>query len=77
MEKEIEQGSWLLCRGPAEIALTGVCEHEPTDDGEPLPAADLWLSMLAACGEDEANLARMFVTLSDDKEGYGSACDQF
>lgn len=77
LEKEIEQGSWMVCRGPAEIALTGVCEHEPTEGDEPKPNADLWLSMMTACGEDEAKLAQLTSTLSDDDEEYGSACDQF
>ena len=76
LEKEIKQGSWILCRGPADIALSGVCEHEPTEEGEPRPKADLWLSMMSACGDDEAKLAQLFEAASD-YDAYGGACDQW
>lgn len=76
LEKEIKQGCWLLCRGPPEIALSGVCEHEPTQDEEPRPKADLWLSMMCAYGEDEAKLAQLTLTASED-DVYGEACDEF
>jgi len=76
LEKEIKQGCWLLCRGPPEIALTGACDHDSTEEGEPRPKADLWLSMLSACGEDEAKLASLVEAASEDDE-YGEALDEF
>lgn len=76
LEREIQQGCWLPVRGPPEIALSGVCEHEPTGEEEPRPKADLWLSMLSSCGEDEAKLAHLVVDASEDDE-YSVACDEF
>jgi len=76
LEREIEQGSWILCRGPAGIALTGVCEHEEIEEGEPRLKADLWLSMISACGQEEAQLAQLLEAAYGDDE-YGNACDQF
>jgi putative AlgH/UPF0301 family transcriptional regulator len=58
LENEIAQGFWIPCRGPPEIALSGICEHEPTESGK-RPMADLWLSMMSACGEEEAKLAHL------------------
>ncbi|CAJ1942882.1 unnamed protein product [Cylindrotheca closterium] len=61
LESEMAHGFWIPCRGPAEIALSGTCEHEPsTDKSDPPPAKDLWLSMMSACGQDEARLASIF-----------------
>jgi hypothetical protein len=76
LEREIRQGCWFLCRGPPEITVSGACDHELTDDGEPRPRADLWLSMLSACGEDEAKLAQLMDAASEDDE-YGAPCDEF
>jgi hypothetical protein len=77
LEREIKQGCWIPCCGPPEIALSGVCEHEPTDDeGKPRPKADLWLSMMSAMGEGEAMLAHLLVAAPQDDE-YGDACDDF
>ncbi len=75
LEKEISEGCWLLCRGPPEIALSGVCDHEQVDEGEPRPKADLWLSMMSAFGEDEARLAYLMQAASEDDE-YGGPCDE-
>ena len=74
LESEIERGCWLPCRGPTEIALSGICDHEPTEKGKPRPKADLWLSMLSACGEDEAVLAHL-VYNDDGEDDLGAACD--
>lgn len=63
-------------KGPPEIALSGVCEHEPTEEDEPRPRADLWLSMMSSCGEDETKLAHLVAKASEDDE-YGAACDEF
>ncbi len=60
LESEIERGFWIPCRGPPEIALTGKCEHMQADSRD-----DLWLSMLSACGQDEANLAQLLVDADD------------
>ena len=59
LESEIERGFWLPCRGPPEIALHGMCVHEPTGSNDDRPKADLWLSMLSACGEGEMQLAHL------------------
>jgi hypothetical protein len=76
LEQEIQQGCWLPVHGPPEIALSGVCEHEPTNEREPRPKADLWLSMMSSCGEDEANLAHLMANASEFDD-YGAACDEF
>lgn len=76
LEGEIERGFWLPCRGPPEIALSGICDHEPTEKGRPRPKADLWLSMLSACGEEEAELAHL-VWSDDGKDECGDPCDEF
>jgi hypothetical protein len=60
LESEIAQGFWIPCRGPPEIALTGICEHDTTSKSEIKPLADLWLSMMSACGNDEGRLANLF-----------------
>ena len=76
LESEVERGLWLPVRGPPEIALTGICDHEPTEKGKPRPIADLWLSMLSACGEKESELAHLI--WSDDGESEcGGPCDHF
>ena len=81
MEDEIAKGWWIPCSGPAEIAVSGVCEHGPTEEGEPRPKADLWLSMLSACGKDEARLAHLLLpATTEDMDGedmYGNPCDDF
>lgn len=76
LEKEIREGCWLLCRGPPEMALTGVCEHEQLEEGESRPQADLWLSMMSAVGEHEATLAHLMET-ADEHDAYGGASDEF
>jgi len=76
LESEIERGCWLPCRGPPEIAHSGICEHEPTEKGKSRPKADLWLSMLSAFGEDEAKLAHL-VWNDDGKDANGGPCDEF
>jgi putative AlgH/UPF0301 family transcriptional regulator len=76
LESEIERGCWLPCRGPPQIAHTGICDHEPAPDGKPRPKADLWLSMMSACGEDEAKLAHL-VWKEDGHDDLGAACDSF
>lgn len=78
LESEIERGFWIPCRGPPEIALTGTCEHNDddlVDVADPRPKADLWLSMMCAMGQDEANLAHLM--LEDDFVEDGDPCDSF
>jgi hypothetical protein len=63
LESEIAQGFWIPTRAPAEIALTGICEHDPSVPSKSKrPLADLWLSMMSACGEDEANWRTWCIT---------------
>ena len=76
LESEIERGFWLPCRGPPEIALSGVCQHEPSPKGQSRPKTDLWLSMLSACGEGEAELAHLLWS-DDGEDEYSDACDDF
>ncbi|GAX23709.1 hypothetical protein FisN_12Hh286 [Fistulifera solaris] len=76
LESEIERGFWLPCRGPPEIALSGVCQHEPSLKGQSRPKTDLWLSMLSACGEGEAELAHLLWS-DDGEDEYSDACDDF
>jgi putative AlgH/UPF0301 family transcriptional regulator len=76
LESEIERGCWLPIRGPPQIAHTGICDHEPAPKGKPRPKADLWLSMMSACGEDEAKLAHL-VWKDDEENDFGAACDSF
>ena len=85
---EIAQGYWIPCRGPPEMALDGICEHEHQDE-EPTtstststststksrPLADLWLSMMSACGTDEAKLSHLFH--HDHWDENGMPCDDF
>ena len=71
---EIAQGYWVPCRGPPEMALDGICEHEPTTSGN-RPLADLWLSMMSACGQEEAKLSHLFH--HDHWDENGMPCDAF
>lgn len=76
LESEIERGFWLPCRGPPEIALSGVCQHKSSSKGQSRPKTDLWLSMLSACGEGEAELAHLLWS-DDGEDEYSDACDDF
>ncbi|KAG7342882.1 ACR COG1678 domain containing protein [Nitzschia inconspicua] len=75
---EIAQGYWIPCRGPPEMALHGICEHQQPQKGQggKRPLTDLWLSMLSACGEDEAKLAHLFYNERQWDEN-GQPCDAF
>ena len=76
LESEIAQGFWIPTRAPAEIALTGICEHDPSVPSKSKrPLADLWLSMMSACGEDEAKLAHMVYHEEWDENAL--PCDLF
>ena len=74
------------------MALHGICEHEPAvphiAGGESAnldvasngrrPLADLWLSMLSACGKDEAKLSHLFLNAEDlGWDENGLPCDAF
>ena len=75
---EIAQGYWIPCRGPPEMALDGICEHqeEPSDETtKTRPLADLWLSMMSACGTEEAKLSHLFH--HDHWDENGMHCDDF
>lgn len=122
LQHEIERGCWLPFRGPAPMALTGMCEHNETsiptaktaNDGENTadnkgitklslfpprpshpptgalqeqttggqsvtrrPVGDLWLSVMCALGEGEAELAYMMLDQSNVMHALGDACDNF
>lgn len=75
LEKEIELGFWLPCSGPTSIAQSGICVHDPTEKGQPRPVADLWLSMMSSCGDEEAKLAHLLYR-DDGRDKNGAACDE-
>jgi putative AlgH/UPF0301 family transcriptional regulator len=75
LESEIDRGIWIPCRGPVDMALSGICEHETLEEGTDRPEADLWLSMMSACGEEEAALAHLLYH-EDGRDGNSSACDE-
>jgi putative AlgH/UPF0301 family transcriptional regulator len=77
LQNEIAQGFWIPCRGPTDIALTGICEHDANSpQNSKRPLADLWLSMMSACGEDEAKLSHLYYH-DDDIHDNGLPCDAF
>ena len=57
------------------MVLEGICDHEPTLPGKKRPVADLWLSMMSACGDDEAKLSHLF--RHDHWDENGLPCDAF
>jgi len=82
LQAEVERGCWLPCVGPAKLALTGGCDETATaaaDETETQqqhrPQADLWLSMMAALGEDERQLAHALFR-EDGSSEHGAPCDQ-
>lgn len=79
LESEIQQGCWLPCRGPPEMALTGTCDHvgddEHYDKETERPRADLWLSLMCAMGNDEATMAH--ILSKDEYNDYDDVCDDF
>ena len=78
LQSEIDRGYFIPCYGPPDMALTGMCERYGDEDNErSRPKADLWLSMMCALGEDEANLAHLLSHDCDQFEEYGEACDMF
>jgi putative AlgH/UPF0301 family transcriptional regulator len=74
LEKEMEHGFWLPCRGPTTLAQSGICEHETAAEATMRPEADLWLSMMSACGSEEAKLA-LLLHWDDGKNPNGAPCD--
>ncbi|GKY92587.1 hypothetical protein MPSEU_000228800 [Mayamaea pseudoterrestris] len=75
LDSEVERGFWMPVSGPPEIAHSGSCEHDyVTPEGEARPLADLWLSMLSACGPAEAELAHL-MSVDDGESELGMACD--
>lgn len=78
LQSEIDRGYFIPCSGPPDMALTGMCERFGDDDNESKrPKADLWLSMMCALGEDEANLAHLISNDEEEYSEYGEACDMF
>lgn len=113
LQHEIERGCWLPFRGPASLALTGMCEHNevaidserapdkgttklslfpPRPSNPPTgalqeqagghaairrPVGDLWLSVMCALGEGEAELAYMMLDQNNVLHPLGDACDNF
>ena len=70
------------------MALTGMCAHEtmpvPSStttkeeqkaSAEKRPLADLWLSIMTSCGEDEGKLAHLF--FNEEWNEKGMPCDAF
>jgi putative AlgH/UPF0301 family transcriptional regulator len=76
LESEVERGYWLPCRGPVSVALTGSCHDHDGDAGAstPRPKPDVWLSMMAACGKDEAAIAHLLLVDNGDDD-FGRPCD--
>ncbi|KAL7535113.1 hypothetical protein ACHAXR_006279 [Thalassiosira sp. AJA248-18] len=120
---EIERGCWLPFRGPPQMAMTGMVDHndiavpkqENEDDtesekgtklspfpprpsnaaissvagsaakataqqsGQPVarPVGDLWLSIMCALGNGEADLAYMMLDNKNVTDKFGDACDNF
>jgi len=78
LSNEVAQGYWIPCRGPPEMVLTGMCEHDLlSSEGNRRPLADLWLSMMSACGDDEAKLAHLFYNVGGEVNDNGLPCDAF
>jgi len=107
LEHEIQRGCWLPFKGPASMALTGMCEHnyiasseENGNDSEsklslfpprpnhsttsvagsattgessqrPKARPDLWLSIMCALGEEEADLAYMMLDTPQVTDSLG------
>jgi len=91
LQSEIERGFWIPCRGPPQIAYSGMCEHleeeedtsassanskERKDEKKKRPKPDLWLSMMCAAGEGEAELAQLIAD-EGEYDVNGEACDDF
>ena len=56
------------------MAVTGTCEHKAAKSDK-RPLADLWLSMMSACGDEEGQLAHLF--FDEDWNEKGLPCDSF
>jgi putative AlgH/UPF0301 family transcriptional regulator len=76
LERELALGFWLPCSGPTAIAQSGICDHDPTPNGQPRPETDLWLSMMSSCGEEEAKLAHLLFR-DEGRDSNGAACDEY
>lgn len=76
LESEVERGYWLPCRGPVSVALTGTCHDRDGNSYLPTqrPKSDPWLSMMAACGKEEAALAHLLLA-DDGEDDFGRPCD--
>jgi len=72
LQREVMRGYWMPVSGPVEIAFDGDCLHEKSFY-EAKPQKNLWLSMMCAIGEDEANLAH----LTMQKKEVCEVCDDF
>ena len=70
LEREIERGCWIPCLAPTDIAYTGTCGH-----AEGRPKADLWLSMISACGPEYKALGHL-VFNDDGEDEFGAPCDE-
>jgi putative AlgH/UPF0301 family transcriptional regulator len=91
LQSEVERGLWLPCRAPVALALQGrlvaASRSENDDDEQPQVEAstgetttamdDLYLSMLAACGPREAELARLIQFDDKVEHPYRRPCDSF
>ncbi|KAL7556859.1 hypothetical protein ACA910_011829 [Epithemia clementina (nom. ined.)] len=90
LESEMERGIWLPVRAPPEVAFSGHFsipdDNDKDDDDHDRTHIinvvnnnkddDLWLSLLSACGEEEAKLAKL-LSHDDGEHEFGGQCDAF
>lgn len=79
LEKEINLGFWIPCTAPISLALfsPAFCQAGPSIDGKSdrHSGEDLWLSMMMACGQEEAELAQLLYG-KDLTDPNIDACDE-
>lgn len=73
LESEVEKGYWIPCSAPPEIAYSGLCDLKDIHDVQ-ASESSLWVSMMAAIGEEEGRLAQIFEDFEYDENGY--PCDE-
>jgi Putative transcriptional regulator len=73
LESEVEKGYWIPCSAPPEIAFSGLCNLKDIHDVQ-TSESSLWVSMMAAIGEEEGRLAQVFEDVEYDENAY--PCDE-
>mmetsp|Transcript_23868 Transcript_23868/g.36301 ORF Transcript_23868/g.36301 Transcript_23868/m.36301 type:complete len:109 (+) Transcript_23868:3-329(+) len=68
--------------GPSNTAISLASQQQQQSGQKPgmmmrRPIGDLWLSIMCALGEGEADLAYMMLDNENVTEGLGDACDNF